>query len=290
MTTLKINQLSKSFGHHQILDKISFQIHDHKIYGLLGRNGAGKSTLLNIISNRNFPSDGEVLLDNHSINNNSAALQQIYLMSESNMYPKRTRVSDMFTMADQGYGNFQFAMAHRLTKAFGVDEKSQLRNLSTGLTTIAKLITALCVNAEFIFLDEPTLGLDAGHRELFYRELMKTYEERPRTFVLSTHLISEIQSLVEHVWIINDHHLIENTDVDDLLNKAYAISGPADEVDKFTADLHVLDHQTISNIKTAYVVQPISDQKAIPDQIKVEHLDLQKTFMALTNQEANYHE
>ena len=203
------------------------------------------------------------------------------------MYPKRTRVSDMFRLADDGYGHFNFTLAHRLTKAFGVQEKAHLSNLSTGLTTIAKLITALCVNADFIFLDEPTLGLDAGHRELFYRELMKTYEERPRTFVLSTHLISEVQPLVEHVWILDDHQFICNENVDDLLANAYAISGPAELVDEYTTELKVLDHQTISNIKTVYVVQPLDETKVIPDRVKIEHIDLQKAFMALTNGEEN---
>ncbi len=287
MAKLKINQLTKRFGRHTILDHLDFTIEANKIYGLLGRNGAGKSTLLNIINNRNFPTDGEVLLDDASINNNSAALQQLYLMSETNMYPKRTRVSDMFRLADDGYGHFNFTLAHRLTKAFGVQEKAHLSNLSTGLTTIAKLITALCVNADFIFLDEPTLGLDAGHRELFYRELMKTYEERPRTFVLSTHLISEVQPLVEHVWILDDHQFICNENVDDLLANAYAISGPAELVDEYTTELKVLDHQTISNIKTVYVVQPLDETKVIPDRVKIEHIDLQKAFMALTNGEEN---
>lgn len=287
MAKLKINQLTKRFGRHTILDHLDFTIEANKIYGLLGRNGAGKSTLLNIINNRNFPTDGEVLLDDASINNNSAALQQLYLMSETNTYPKRTRVSDMFRLADDGYGHFNFTLAHRLTKAFGVQEKAHLSNLSTGLTTIAKLITALCVNADFIFLDEPTLGLDAGHRELFYRELMKTYEERPRTFVLSTHLISEVQPLVEHVWILDDHQFICNENVDDLLANAYAISGPAELVDEYTTELKVLDHQTISNIKTVYVVQPLDETKVIPDRVKIEHIDLQKAFMALTNGEEN---
>lgn len=287
MATLKINQLTKRFGRHTILDNLDFTIEANKIYGLLGRNGAGKSTLLNIINNRNFPTDGEVLLDDASINNNSAALQQLYLMSETNMSPKRTRVSDMFRLADDGYGQFNFALAHRLTKAFGVQEKAHLSNLSTGLTTIAKLITALCVNADFIFLDEPTLGLDAGHRELFYRELLKTYEERPRTFVLSTHLISEVQPLVEHVWILDDHQFICNENVDDLLANAYAISGPAELVDEYTTELKVLDHQTIGNIKTVYVVQPLDETKVIPDRVKIEHIDLQKAFMALTNGEEN---
>lgn len=282
MATLKINQLTKRFGHHVILDNLTFQIEPNKIYGLLGRNGAGKSTLLNIINNRNFPTDGEVLLDNTSINNNSHALQKLFLMSETSMYPKRTRVSDMFKLANDGYGKFNFAMAHRLTDAFGVNEKAQLNNLSTGLTTIAKLITALCVNADFIFLDEPTLGLDAGHRELFYRELMKTYEERPRTFILSTHLISEIQNLVEHVWILDQHKIIRNEDVNDLLAHAYAISGPTNLVDDYTKQLNVLDQQTISNIKTVYVVQPLDEHQVIPDQVKIEHIDLQKAFTALT--------
>lgn len=282
MATLKINQLTKRFGNHVILDNLTFQIEPNKIYGLLGRNGAGKSTLLNIINNRNFPTDGEILLDNSLVNNNHDALQKLFLMSETSMYPKRTRVSDMFQLANDGYGQFNFAMAHRLTHSFGVDEKAHLSNLSTGLTTIAKLITALCFNADFIFLDEPTLGLDAGHRELFYRELMKTYEERPRTFVLSTHLISEIQNLVEHVWILDHHQFIRNEDVNDLLANAYAISGPAKLVDEYTSDLTILDQQTLSNIKTVYVVQPLSENKVIPDQIKIEHIDLQRAFTALT--------
>lgn len=287
MTTLKINHLTKQFGHHVILNDLDFKIEPQKIYGLLGRNGAGKSTLLNIINNRNFPSDGEIIMDNQSINNNATALQRLYLMSETNMYTKRTKVRDIFRLADDGYGNFNYALAHRLTKAFGIQETDHLSNLSTGLTTIAKLITALCVNADFIFLDEPTLGLDAGHRELFYRELVKTYEERPRTFVLSTHLISEVQPLVEHVWILDDHQFIQDTDVDTLLANAYAISGPAHLVDEYTDGLNVLDSQMMANIKTAYVVQPLDDSKVIPDQVKIDHIDLQKAFMALTNRKEN---
>ena len=86
---------------------------------------------------------------------------------------------------------------------------------------------ALNVNANYIFLDEPTLGLDANHRELFYQELMRTYEERPRTFVISTHLISEVQQLLEDVIILDHATIIKNEAVTDLLANAYEISGPA---------------------------------------------------------------
>ncbi|WP_251545916.1 ATP-binding cassette domain-containing protein [Limosilactobacillus caecicola] len=287
MTTLKINQLTKRFGRHTILENLSFQLEPQHIYGLLGRNGAGKSTLLNIINNRNFQTDGEITLAGDSINNTPTALQRMYLMSEANMYPKRTRVSDMFKMAATGYRDFDLALAHRLTSEFEVDERAQLNNLSTGLTTIAKLITALCVDVDFVFLDEPTLGLDANHRELFYRELLKTYEDRPRTFILSTHLISEVQPLIDHVFILHHQHLIKDEAVDELLANAWAISGPAALVDQYCAGLTILDQQTISNIKTVYVVQPLDEQRIIPDQVKIEHIDLQRAFMVLTNGKEN---
>lgn len=284
MKTLSINQVSKHFGRQQVLDNLSFKLEANKIYGLLGSNGSGKSTLLNIINDRIFPSQGEVLLGGDEIHDNYQALQQVYLMSEASMYGKRTTVKQMFALADEGYGDFDFELAHRLTHKFGVDEGAQLANLSTGLTTIAKIITALCVNANFIFLDEPTLGLDANHRELFYRELMKTYEKRPRTFVLSSHLIDEVQPLLEHVLIINNHHLICDEELQDLLDKAYAISGPAKAVDDYTAGMKVLDRETIAGIQTSYVVEQLDPQKIIPDNVKIDHISLQKAYIALTMQ------
>lgn len=290
MEALKINSVSKRFGRTQILDDISLTIQPQTIYALLGENGAGKSTLLNIINDRNFPSKGEVVLGDHGVHNHYPSLQRLYLMSDSNMYGKRTSVSGMFRLADEGYGHFDYELAHRLTKAFGVNEHARLSNLSTGLTTAAKITCALCVNADFIFLDEPMLGLDANHRNRFYRELMKTYEQRPRTFVISSHIINEIQSLVEHVFVLHDHHLIADENVDTLLNRAYTISGPAAHVNQYTQTMKVLDQQTVGKIKTAYVIEKLDDQQPIPDDVTVTHMNLQQAYLALTNGEDEINE
>nr|WP_054652315.1 ABC transporter ATP-binding protein [Limosilactobacillus equigenerosi] len=283
MATIKIKQVTKRFGRHVILDNVTTTLEAGKIYGLLGRNGAGKSTLLNLINDRNFATSGEILFDGEPINNNPAARQQMYLMSETNMYPKRTRVKELFKAADRGYGDFDFTLAHRLTNEFGIDENSMVDNLSTGLTTIAKLITALCVKADFIFLDEPTLGLDASHREMFYRELLKTYERRPRTFVLSTHLISEVQNLIEHVIILDNREFKVDQPSEELLAQAFAISGPTAEVDAITKELPILGSHEIGHIKTVYVVQPIDAMQLATSSVTVKHLDLQTTFIALTD-------
>lgn len=283
MEQLTISHVSKKYGRQVILEDLNCQLAPGKICGLLGRNGAGKSTLLNIITGRIFPTSGTVALDKLGTNDQDRVLGQFYLMSESNLYPKRTTIQRMFDLADGSYGHFDYQNANRLLKAFGIDAKIQLSKLSTGLQTAAKLVVALNVNANYVFLDEPTLGLDANHRELFYKELVKSYQEKPRTFVLSTHLIDEIQQLVEHVLILANHHLIEDADVETLLDRAYTVTGPANLVDQYVAGLRVLSADQLGTVKTAYVFDQLDDQRVIPDQVKVGNYDLQKLFIGLTN-------
>lgn len=283
MEQLSINHITKRFGRQTVLDDISFTLAPAKIYGLLGRNGAGKSTLLNIITNRIFPTAGTVKLGDQDANDNDDVLGRVFLMSETNLYPKRTSILRMFDLANEAYGQFNYQTAARQLKEFGLDEKQHLSNLSTGQQTIAKFVLALNVDADYILMDEPVLGLDAAHRDLFYKELLKSYQTKPRTFVLSTHLIEEVQQLVEHVIIIDQAKVVADDDVQNLLERAHTVSGPADQVDKYTAGLRVLASEDLGNIRTTYLLDDLDDQRVLPDQVKLGHYDLQHLFIYLTN-------
>lgn len=280
---LMINHVTKLYRRHTVIDEVSFNLAPAKIYGLLGRNGAGKSTLLNIITNRIFPTSGMVAMGPQNVNNNDEELGKIYLMSESNMYPKTTRVKRMLADADSFYGKFDFANARRMLGQFGINEKARFSNLSTGQKTAVKITIALNVNAPYVLLDEPTLGLDVNYRETFYRELLRTYSEKPRTFVLSTHLISEVQQLVEDVLILHEGKIIVNEPVEELLGRAFLVSGPAQLVDEYTAGQTTTDSQTIGNLKETAVIGELDALRPIPDQVQIKHLDLQRAFTALTN-------
>ncbi|MEE6663451.1 ABC transporter ATP-binding protein [Limosilactobacillus fermentum] len=280
---LMINHVTKRYRRHTVIDEVSFNLAPAKIYGLLGRNGAGKSTLLNIITNRIFPTSGMVAMGPQNVNNNDEELGKIYLMSESNMYPKTTRVKRMLADADSFYGKFDFANARRMLGQFGINEKARFSNLSTGQKTAVKITIALNVNAQYVLLDEPTLGLDVNYRETFYRELLRTYSEKPRTFVLSTHLISEVQQLVEDVLILHEGKIIVNEPVEELLGRAFLVSGPAQLVDEYTAGQTTTDSQTIGNLKETAVIGELDALRPIPDQVQIKHLDLQRAFTALTN-------
>lgn len=281
MSSITIRQVNKKYKDTSVLSDIQLTFEENRIYALLGRNGAGKSTLLNIISNRVFPTSGEVFLDGKKMLENESLMNQVFLTSENCLYPERKRVREIFKLTEAFYGSFDFSYARHLCEAFELDSNKKIRGLSTGYRTIMQLIVALCVPAKYIFLDEPVLGLDATHRELFYQELLSTYSERPRTFVISTHLIEEISSLIEDVIILDHGRIIENEATETLLHKGKTISGPLEDVVSYTKGLNVIGIDHIGGLAAAYVLDQV-DSQTLPQSLSCGPIDLQKYFVKLT--------
>ncbi|MFK5675568.1 MULTISPECIES: ATP-binding cassette domain-containing protein [unclassified Ligilactobacillus] len=284
MTRLTVNNLTKTFNQQPILEDISFELTGNKIYGLLGRNGVGKSTLLNCICDRLLFRDGAILLDEQPLHNNSHQLHQIYLMNDnSSMYYGWETVLDLYQYNDVAYGNFNYEEAHRLAHSFQIDEHQRFKNLSTGLRTAAKLILAFCTNAQIILLDEPTLGLDAALRNTFYRELIKTYNERPRIFVLSTHLINEVQNLVEDVLVLDNARLQFNQSAEDLCKKVTQIRGSRQEIERLLgSSVNLFNPITVGQQVMVNVKTELLRGKNIPETVTVQPVDLQTAFITLT--------
>lgn len=172
-----------------------------------------------------------------------------------------------------------------MVNEFGLNTKTRFNKLSTGYRSILKLIVALAVDVDYVFLDEPTLGLDANHRELFYSLLMETYAERPRTFVISTHLIEEIANLVEQVLVLENGQLTVNDTAEHLSQLGLAVTGPVADVQTYTAGLNVIGHEALGKLRVDYIYGELNEQREIPDTVSISHLDLQKLFIYLTSQE-----
>jgi len=281
MKGLKITGVSKKFGNVQALKNVKIDFCENKIYGLLGRNGAGKTTLLNIITGKIFADEGNILLDGETVTENDRALSQIFMMTEKTYYPDSMKVSDAFRWTGEFYPRFNAEEAFALSEKFGLNVHSKIKSLSTGYSSIFKLITALCVNVRYVLLDEPVLGLDANHRDLFYKLLLEKYAENPATFVISTHLIEEVSGIVEDIVIIREGEIIRNESRESLLSKFYCVSGLVQDVDSFTSDKNVIGYETLGRLKTA-CIEGIPG-KAVPPNIEISEIDLQKLFIYLTN-------
>lgn len=278
--SLDIRNVTKDYKEKKALDNITITIEPNKIYGLLGRNGAGKSTLLNIINNRSVPSSGEVLLDGVTLLDNEVTLNQVYLMSEDNLFPSTMKVKEMFKISEQFYGSFDWDLAEKMSLEFELGKKSTFKKLSTGYRSIAKLIIALCVPCNYIFLDEPVLGLDAAHRELFYEFLIETYEERPRTFIISTHLIEEITNLLESVIIIDKGQVSVAEDVATILETSFTLSGPKTSVLAAIKDTNIIGQEELGDFISVHITGQLPDN--FSNDISVSPLNLQNYFVQLT--------
>lgn len=284
MEAIRIHNVTKTFGDTTALNNVSLNFESGKIYGLLGRNGAGKSTLLNIISNRIFADEGEVFINDKNAVENDQAQKQIYMMSEKNLYPKSMKIKEVFQWTNDFYGCFDTEKAERLAKIFDLKLNNRVKELSTGYNSIFKLIIALCLDVNYVFLDEPVLGLDANHREVFYRLLLESYEEKQRTFIIATHLIEEISNLIEEIIIIDKGNLIIQKDVQELMDSGYSISGKASEVNEYCVGKHVIGEDLMGSLKTSYILGEV-DKKSVIGTLEINKLNLQKLFIELTKKE-----
>ena len=288
MSIIEVKKVNKSYNKKQVLKDINITFEENKIYGLLGRNGAGKTTLLNLITDRAVVDSGEITIDGETIYENDKALEKIYFMTERTLYPVDYKVKEIFKWTKEFYNNFDSEYALELAKKFNLNINTKIKNLSTGYNSICKIITTLASNANVLIFDEPVLGLDANHRELFYKVLMENYIENPKTIILSTHIIEEVSNLIEKVIILNNSKVISSDEAEELLNKAYTVSGLTENIDKFVESKNIVNVEEITSFKSATIIGNLTkEDKELAEDLglKFSKVELQKLFIYLTEKE-----
>ncbi len=286
MNAIQIKNITKTYKDVTALDNISFSFEFGKIYGFLGRNGAGKSTLINIIANRIFADSGNIIIDNLSAKENMEIHDKIFCMSEADLYNKDLKIKDQFKWISRFYTDFDTKKAYEISEKFNLDTNKKFKALSKGYQSIFKLIVALSLNVPYIIFDEPVLGLDANHRELFYSLLLKEYENKERTFIIATHLIEEVANIIEEVVLIDKGKVLLQENIDALLETGYSVSGLAHEVDAYCTGKNVIGYDELGNLKIAYV---LGEKTPLPKtgNLSLSTMNLQKLFIKLTEKGGN---
>ena len=209
---IEVKHLYKRYGNHMAVEDLSFTIEKGMVYGFLGPNGAGKSTTMNIITGCLGATDGEVLIDGHSIAEEPMQAKKLigYLPEQPPLYMDMTP-KEYLRFVAQAKGISHKEMTAQLNTVMNktriVDVQDRLiRNLSKGYKQRVGIAQALLGNPEVIILDEPTVGLDPAQiieiRELI-RELGKEH-----TLVLSSHILSEVQAVCDSIMIISKGKLV----------------------------------------------------------------------------------
>ena len=278
---LSCHNLTRKFGDTTALNGVNLCLDEPKIYGLLGRNGAGKTTLLRLITNYIQPTDGSITLDEQNVWENEKAQHQIFLVTETSYFAEMN-AHKLIQLMSEIYPSFDKQQCLDYAKRFELDLNKKYTALSTGYKSVLRAVLSLSVHTPFLFLDEPTLGMDAFHRELFYKLLIESYSESPSCILLSTHLISEVEGLLENVIILDHGKVLIDESSEQLLAQGYCVSGRISEVDDYCSGKNVIGSSVVGGLKTTAV---LGEREQVPDTLEVTGLSLQQLFVQLVGSE-----
>ncbi|AWB88795.1 ABC transporter ATP-binding protein [Salinibacterium hongtaonis] len=282
---IDVRHLTKQFGNVRAVDDVSFTVEENRIYGLLGRNGAGKTTLMNLLTGQDFATNGDIRVFGATPVENASVLQHVCFIKESQKYPDDFLVKHVLRSAPWFFENWDADYAEQLVDDFRVPVKRRIKKLSRGQLSAVGVIVGLASRAPLTFFDEPYLGLDAVARQIFYDRLLEDYAERPRTVILSTHLIDEVSNLLEHVIVIDQGRIVLDQDAETLRESATVVVGTRSSVDSFVADREVLHREGVGGLASV-TVGPLSsaDRKVAYDSgLELSPVSLQQLVIRKTN-------
>ncbi|PQZ57830.1 MULTISPECIES: ABC transporter ATP-binding protein [Bacillus] len=288
MFALETKDLMKKYKKKLAVNEVTIKVENHKIYGLLGRNGAGKTTLLNLLAGQIISSSGSVSIFGENIFENSKAMRSICFVRVKEEAHLSYKVKEIFKLCNMFYKNWDQKYAEELAGKFQLNMKEKYHKLSHGMQTVVGIIQGLASRAPITIFDEPTTGLDAAHRELFYSLLLEDYGEYPRTIILSTHLVEEVTHVIEDVIIIKEGRLVVQSSAEDLLQQGHIISGQKDKVDEFSINKKVINREIYGNKGIAVIWGKFTNEDYYSlekEGLAVDEITLQKLFIHITGGE-----
>lgn len=212
-TILTCKDLSKSFGTKKALDHVNLNIERGRIVGLLGPNGSGKSTFIKLCNDLLTPTSGELLI--------AGSAPGIETKKVVSYLPERTylndwmRVSEMVQMFKDFYIDFNVQKAYDMLKRLDIDPSERLKTLSKGTKEKVQLILVMSREAQLYLLDEPIGGVDPAARDYILDTILSNYQENA-TIIISTHLISDIEKILDDIIFLKNGQVVLTKTVDDI--------------------------------------------------------------------------
>jgi ABC-2 type transport system ATP-binding protein len=258
---IAVTELSKQYGRQTALDKVTAHFEQGKIHGLLGRNGAGKTTLMSIICNHSLKSSGSVQVDGHNPAENARILDRMCFVHENQRWHDAYTAGMILRSAKRFYPHWEHALCERMVRRLELPVNSRAGKLSRGQRSALAVTIALASHAQYTFLDEPYLGMDATAREVFYEELAVTQAQDQRTFLMSSHLIDECAALLETVTILHHGRVINASSVDDATANTWVFTGSQELADRVLAGTEILSLTTMGAMCSMVFRGAISDER-----------------------------
>lgn len=216
MKLLEVKNLNKSFDNKKVLKDINFSISKGKIVGLLGKNGVGKTTLIKLINDLLTPTSGEILVKGNKIGVETKKV--ISYLPERTYLNKQMKVCEVVSFFEDFYEDFDSKKAKKLLKDLDLDINQKLTKMSKGMQEKVQLVLVMSRKADLYVLDEPLGGVDPATRDYILDTILSNFDE-DSSVIISTHLISDIEKILDEVIFIDKGEIVLQSDADKLRNK-----------------------------------------------------------------------
>lgn len=216
MELVKCSNLCKVFDGKQVLDNINLSIPRGKIVGLLGKNGMGKSTLIKLMNDLLTPTSGELLINGEHPGVNSKKV--ISYLPERTYLDKSMKISQILDFFEEFYDDFSREKAMKLLKDLGLDFNLKISKMSKGMQEKLQLVLVMSREAQLYILDEPLGGVDPATRDYILDTILSNFSEGA-SVIISTHLISDIEKILDEVIFIDNGKIILTSSADELRMK-----------------------------------------------------------------------
>ena len=213
MAVLTCNQLTKNYGHITALDGVSFSIEPGRIVGLLGPNGSGKTTLIKLANGLLTPSGGELQVCGLKPGKESHAL--VSFLPERTAIPTWMSAAQLLDFYGDFYRDFRRDAAEEMLHHLNISPRQRIKEMSKGTREKVQLIMVMSRAAQLYLLDEPIGGVDPATRDYILSTIIGNYNPEAAV-VISTHLISDVEKVLDEVIFLNQGRLVLQSSVDDI--------------------------------------------------------------------------
>lgn len=216
MNLIKCTNLTKKFDNKTILNNINLTITENKIIGLLGKNGTGKTTLIKLINDLLTPTSGEILIEGKKPSPETKEI--ISYLPERTYLDKTMSIKETLIFFSEFYKNFNIKKAKKLLKDLNLEEDQKLSKMSKGMLEKLTLILVMSRKAKIYILDEPLGGVDPATRDYILDTILTNFDENA-SIIISTHLIEDIEKILDEVIFIDKGEIVLNSPTDKLREK-----------------------------------------------------------------------
>ena len=213
MATWECKSLCKRYGNVQALDNVSFAVEPGRVVGLLGPNGSGKTTLIKLANGLLTPTGGELLINGQKPGKTTRA--QVSYLPDRPCLPEWMSAEKLLNMFADFYADFQRDKAQEMLEKLGIDPKQKIKQMSKGTREKVQLILVMSRKAELYLLDEPIGGVDPATRDYILETIIRNYNPSA-SVVISTHLIADVEQVLDDVIFINHGQIVLRSSVDDI--------------------------------------------------------------------------